>query len=78
MIGYYQASDPKNPENIQSLYQTLESFQTECNGYFPWLKAPTVDKINKAYGGWDMNPTHVMFTNGECTYYSPPFTTNRK
>lgn len=69
MTGFYQVADAKNPKNIQTLYETIEYYQADCNSYFPWLKAPDVEKLNKAYGGWDMNPTHVMFTNGERTSY---------
>ncbi|KAL0580902.1 hypothetical protein V5O48_001096 [Marasmius crinis-equi] len=64
--GFYQRGDPQNPLSIETSLQSLQLFQTQCNDAFAdhlpsW---PQVDHVNK-YGGWNMQPSNVMFTNGE-------------
>lgn len=66
-IGYYQRGDPNDPLSIETSFLSLEVFQQQCNEAFKdhlpsW---PQVQNINK-YGGWDMQPSNVLFTNGEC------------
>ncbi|KAF9554434.1 peptidase S28 [Agrocybe pediades] len=65
--GYYQRGDPKNPLSIETSFLSLELYQEECNQAFPGASlasGPKVQNVNK-YGGWDMNPSNVMFSNGE-------------
>ena len=65
--GFYQRGDPDNPLSIETSFRSLERFQQQCNETFPWAPAsPQVEHINK-YGGWNMTPSNVLFTNGECT-----------
>ncbi|KAJ3881470.1 peptidase S28 [Lentinula edodes] len=64
--GFYQRGDPDNPSSIETSFQSLELFQQQCNEAFSdhlptW---PQVGNINK-YGGWDMQPSNIMFANGE-------------
>ncbi|KAJ3937454.1 MAG: peptidase S28 [Lentinula lateritia] len=64
--GFYQRGDPDNPLSIETSFQSLELFQQQCNEAFSdhlptW---PQVGNINK-YGGWDMQPSNIMFANGE-------------
>ncbi|KAG7096655.1 hypothetical protein E1B28_004070 [Marasmius oreades] len=64
--GFYQRGDPQNPLSIETSLISLELNQKECDDTFPdhlpsW---PQVENVNK-YGGWDMRPSNVMFTNGE-------------
>ena len=64
--GFYQRGDPSNPVSIETSFLSLELFQSQCNETFPDLNGPpAVENILK-YGGWDMNPSNVLFTNGEC------------
>ncbi|KAF7301782.1 Peptidase S28 [Mycena indigotica] len=63
--GFYQRGDPQNPLSIETSFLSLELFQQQCAETFPDLPAsPQVQKVNK-YGGWHMNPSNVLFTNGE-------------
>ncbi|KAJ4488343.1 peptidase S28 [Lentinula aciculospora] len=64
--GFYQRGNPDNPLSIETSFQSMELFQEQCNEAFSdhlpsW---PQVQNINK-YGGWDMQPSNVMFANGE-------------
>ncbi|KAJ3555468.1 hypothetical protein NM688_g2562 [Phlebia brevispora] len=65
-LGFYQRGDPNNPLSIETSFRSLELFQEECDETFPegLPTSPQVEHVNK-YGGWLMNPTHVLFTNGE-------------
>ncbi|KAI0630671.1 serine carboxypeptidase S28-domain-containing protein [Trametes polyzona] len=64
--GFYQRGDPNNPLSIETSFRSLERFQEECNTAFPQglPRSPAVEKVNK-YGGWNMTPSNVLFTNGE-------------
>ncbi|KAI9062583.1 hypothetical protein FKP32DRAFT_1573969 [Trametes sanguinea] len=64
--GFYQRGDPNNPLSIETSFRSLELFQEECNAAFPQglSPSPAVEKVNK-YGGWNMTPSNVLFTNGE-------------
>ncbi|KAK0224490.1 peptidase S28 [Armillaria nabsnona] len=64
--GFYQRGDASNPLSIETSLLSLDLFQRQCDETFSdslpsW---PDVGNINK-YGGWDMNPSNVMFANGE-------------
>ena len=64
--GFYQRGDISNLVSIETSFLSLELFQSQCNQTFPDLNGPpAVGNILK-YGGWDMNPSNVLFTNGEC------------
>ncbi|RPD58936.1 peptidase S28 [Lentinus tigrinus ALCF2SS1-6] len=64
--GFYQRGDRSNPLSIETSFRSLERFQQQCNDAFPsgLPPAPAVENINK-YGGWNMTPSNVFFTNGE-------------
>ncbi|KAJ7493410.1 peptidase S28 [Mycena galericulata] len=63
--GFYQRGDPTNPLSIETSFLSLELFQQQCSETFPDLPpSPQVQLINK-YGGWNMTPSNIMFTNGE-------------
>lgn len=66
-VGFYQRGDRNNPLSIQTAFASLELFQGQCNrsfeGFIP--PSPQTSKVNK-YGGWNMNPSNVLWTNGEC------------
>ncbi|KAJ6624926.1 peptidase S28 [Mycena sp. CBHHK59/15] len=63
--GFYQRGDPENPLSIETSFLSLDLFQQQCSETFPDLPAsPQVNLINK-YGGWNMTPSNIMFTNGE-------------
>ena len=67
-IGFFQAANPHNNRSIQSQFLSLEYEQQTCLNSFPegtTPPEPNVDALNKAYGGWHMNPTHVFFTDGQ-------------
>ena len=65
--GFYQRGDPDNPLSIETSFSSLELFQQECNETFGKAlpPSPQVEHVNK-YGGWNMSPSNVLFTNGEC------------
>lgn len=66
--GFYQRGDPTNPLSIETAFLSLSYFQSQCNNTFPFPDilpaSPAVQKVNK-YGGWNMNPPNVFWTNGE-------------
>ncbi|KAL8744586.1 MAG: hypothetical protein Q9190_003179 [Brigantiaea leucoxantha] len=64
--GFYARGNPLNRHTIVSRFQSLDYLQEQCNQAFPFLQtaAPNVAGPNK-YGGWNMNPSNTMFTNGE-------------
>ena len=66
--GFYKRGNPADPHNIVSRFYSLDLFQSQCNEAFPTgdrLPArPEVQKVN-IYGGWDINPSKTMFTDGE-------------
>ena len=66
-LGFYQRGDPDNLLSIETAFRSLGLFQQECNSTFPngLPASPQVEHINK-YGGWQMSPSNVLFTNGEC------------
>ena len=67
-IGFFQVANPHNNRSIQSQFLSLDAQQQTCLDSFPEGAVPpkpNVDALLKAYGGWDMNPTHVYFTNGQ-------------
>ena len=69
MLGFYQRGDPTNPLSIETSFRSLDLFQEQCNQAFSdhlssW---PQVGNINK-YGGWNMTPSNVLFSNGECGF----------
>ncbi|OQE29802.1 hypothetical protein PENSTE_c002G00887 [Penicillium steckii] len=68
-IGTYQGSNPPNVSLVSRYYSWQEKRKLDTKEYLDIdvddLKGqPKVSQINK-YGGLEMNPTHVMFTNGE-------------
>ena len=65
--GFYQRGDPSNPLSIETAFLSLDLFQNQCNEAFPdgLPPSPAVDHINK-YGDWNMTPSNILFTNGEC------------
>ncbi|KAK7031399.1 peptidase S28 [Favolaschia claudopus] len=63
--GFYQRGDPQNPLSIETSFLSLDLFQQQCSSTFPDLpSSPQVQLINK-YGGWSMNPSNIMWANGE-------------
>ena len=66
-VGFYQRGDSSNPLSIETSFRSLDRFQAECNATFwPTLPpSPQVEHVVK-YGGWNMTPSNVLFTNGEC------------
>ncbi|KAJ7743079.1 serine carboxypeptidase S28-domain-containing protein [Mycena metata] len=63
--GFYQRGDPENPLSIETSFLSLDLFQQQCTETFPDLpSSPQVQLVNK-YGGWNMTPSNIMFSNGE-------------
>ena len=66
--GYYQRGNPANPHTIQTRFQSLALFQSQCNATFAegglLPASPNVAAPNK-YGGWRTNPSNTMFSSGE-------------
>jgi hypothetical protein len=72
-FGFFQCSDPNSQTNIFSTFVDVEQIQKDCDNTFPGMlpSAPKIEDINK-FDGWNMNPSRVFFSNGECTYVAPP------
>ena len=69
-IGFYHRGDPTDLHSIETAFRSLGLFQSQCDRTFTPqdggpLGPPRVENINK-YGGWNMNPANVFWTNGEC------------
>jgi len=65
-LGFFQAADPNNKRSIQAQVVTMQLVQEQCNAAFPKGALPSSPDVGSIlqYGGWVMNPTRVMFTNG--------------
>lgn len=65
-FGQYQVSQYPSPNSIISRFNNITSFlESFCHSKFSYApEQPKVSEILK-YGGWDMRPTNIMFTNGE-------------
>ena len=64
--GYYENSDPSNPHTIQSRFLSVEHFQEDCRKTFPvGLPLRPDISVPNVYGGWHINPSNTMFTDGE-------------
>lgn len=68
-LGFYQRGDSNNPLSIETSFLSLSHYQQSCDTTFPHglSPSPRVENINK-YGGWNMTPSNVLFTNGECAF----------
>jgi len=65
-FGYFQVADPDNPVNIVSTYISVADELAWCDQTFNNQNPPQPDvtALNK-YGGWNMSPSNVFFSNGE-------------
>ncbi|KAF7356875.1 Peptidase S28 [Mycena venus] len=63
--GFYQRGDPENPLSIETSFLSLELFQQQCSETFPDLQGPPQVQLINKYGGWDMKPSNILWTNGE-------------
>lgn len=64
--GQFHVSSYPNPTNIVSRFYNFTNHAKHfCHDMFPYAPdKPDVDSYLK-YGGWDMKPSNVMWTNGE-------------
>ncbi|MCJ1420932.1 hypothetical protein MMC32_007292 [Xylographa parallela] len=64
-FGEFQVSSPHNAHNLVSRFYSASATETNmCYSMFPYVPArPNIEAFLK-YGGWDMKPSNVMFTNG--------------
>ncbi|KAK5046791.1 hypothetical protein LTR84_007145 [Exophiala bonariae] len=65
-LGYAQTANTSNPRNIASSFLNLTTWLNDChtNFDFPELpETPDTERLLK-YGGWNMTPSNVMFTDG--------------
>lgn len=67
-MGFFQVSNTSSPNNLLSTFVNVTSWdQTQCQENFPYPqlpKAPNAQGLVDKYGGWKMNPSNVMFTDG--------------
>ena len=65
-LRYCQVADPNNLVNIETTYSSLALAQALCDQRIAYTnpRRPNIRVINK-YGGWDVSPSNVFFTNGE-------------
>ncbi|CUS09404.1 unnamed protein product [Tuber aestivum] len=66
-FGGYQTANVSRPTNLLPKFETLENDLKDCKGWFGNAVAggPNLDPINKKYGGWNMNPSNVFWSDGE-------------
>lgn len=66
-FGAFQASNTTRPANLLSKIESLEDNLEDCKRWFgnAVSNGPNLDPINVRYGGWNMNPSNVLFTDGE-------------
>ncbi|RPB05121.1 hypothetical protein L873DRAFT_1663682 [Choiromyces venosus 120613-1] len=66
-FGAYQIANVSRPTNLLPKFETLENELKDCKGWFGDAVAggPNLDPINKKYGGWNMNPSNVFWSDGE-------------
>ncbi|CAZ80987.1 unnamed protein product [Tuber melanosporum] len=66
-FGAYQTANISRPTNLLPKFETIENELRDCKGWFGNAVAggPNLDPINKKYGGWNMNPSNVFWTDGE-------------
>lgn len=77
-FGFYQVADPNNPVNIESTYNTIAAQQAWCDQTFNNMdpRQPNVTTVDQ-YGGWNMTPSNVFFSNGQCrSLIGPPSRTH--
>lgn len=59
----------KDPNNIVSRFLDRSFYEEACRNTYPQGSLSStgydLDNVNK-YGGWNMNPTRVLLTDGEC------------
>lgn len=64
--GFYPRGNPDNPHTIESQFISIEFWQSICDETFPGLVPPSPDvSITNQYGGWNMQPSNIMWTTGE-------------
>ena len=53
--------------NIETTYYSLAEEQASCDQLFARTNRsqPNITAVNK-YGGWNMSPSNIFFSNGEC------------
>ncbi|KAJ8495909.1 hypothetical protein ONZ45_g12654 [Pleurotus djamor] len=69
-VGYFQNAPPVGRPAIVSRLVTVEDDYRQCHFMFPkhFPEPPEfidVEKINTAYGGWDVKLDRIFFVNGE-------------
>lgn len=68
-FGYFQVANTSSQYNLLSSFINVTSWQEEqCNALFgnftTFPSSPDTQKLVDKYGGWKMNPSQVMFTDG--------------
>jgi len=66
-FGFFMGANPDNKRSIQTQLYTMDDVQQQCKQIFGSSipSTPAVQNVLKFGDGWKMNPTRVMFTNGE-------------
>ena len=63
--GFFQTASPGSRYNLLSSFLNIdEMWANDCALNFPGLSFPPNSSVLLKYGGWRMNPSNVMFTNG--------------
>lgn len=67
-VGYFQVANTSSPNNLLSSFINVTSWQDEqCDANFNFSELPqepNAKTLVDKYGGWNMNPNQVMFTDG--------------
>ncbi|MCJ1323696.1 hypothetical protein MMC10_000357 [Thelotrema lepadinum] len=63
-VGQFEISNASYPTNIISSFINASSSEADCHARFSYAPPkPDIGSLSK-YGGWQMKPSNVMFTNG--------------
>lgn len=72
-FGFVQGANPNNTRSIQVNALSMDYYlQTFCQKGFPSGAVPPSPDVGAVlkYGGWNMNPSRTMFTNGDADPWS--------
>ncbi|RPB07747.1 hypothetical protein P167DRAFT_539908 [Morchella conica CCBAS932] len=66
-FGAFQVGNASRPESLLPKIESVDSWIEDCVSYFGngMKNGPNIAPLNDRYGGWDMNPSNVMWNDGE-------------
>lgn len=75
-VGFFQEGAPDGTPTLATRLVQPAYDERQCTYWFPKAfprpRAPTVDAVNRAYTGWNVNIERLFFANGEREYDRAP------